>query len=132
MTTIKIFEAEEKIKEQDKVIKRKSKNLRITNSELKKNNAMANDLYANDSNEELENDEEQEDEEERNGKEAKPEKKKRKFFKKGRHLPYEERQQFHQDVLNSLNQMSDECALQAMMDIQGFIKKIRDASVPNK
>lgn len=132
MTTIKIFEAEEKIKEQDKNIKRKSKSLRLTNCELKKNNAMANDLYANDSNEELENDGEQDDEEDGNGKEAKPQKNKRKFCKKGRHLPYEERQQFHQDILNSLNQMSDECALQAMMDIQGFIKKLRDATVPNK
>lgn len=45
-------------------------------------------------------------------------------------LPKCEREQFAEYILSSLNQLSDEAALQAMMDIQNFIKKSRESSSP--
>lgn len=127
LTTIKIYDAEKKLKENDKMIKRKAQNLRCSNIELKHNNALANDLYANDSNEEPE-----EDEEEKNTKETKKAKTVKRYQRMGRHLPYTERKKFHEDMLASFNQMSDSSALQAMMDIQSFIRMCGNSSEANK
>lgn len=109
------------------MIKRKSNKLRYRNIELQQNNVMANDFYANDSNEEFENADEDGDE---HNKQMKTVKNVKKYRRMGRHIPYSERQQFHQEMLTSLNRMSDKCALQAMMDIQNFIRKCRDSSEP--
>lgn len=119
-TTIKILAAEQQIIEKDKMIKRKSTKLRFINKELQLNNAVAYDFYANDSNDEPE---EELTNETKTGKIAK------KYPKMGRHLPYNERQEFQKEMLASLNQMSDKSALQAMMDIQSFIKQCRDSAV---
>lgn len=112
------------MKEKDKIIKRKTSQLRYNNIELQQNNAVANDLYADDSNEDLDSADGEGD----RTKGKKIAKTAKKFLRKGRHLPYSERQQFHQELLTSLNQMSDQSALQAMMDIQSFIKQCRDLS----
>lgn len=127
LTTIKIYDAEKNIKENDKMIKRKTEKLRCSNIELKHNNALANDLYANDSNEEPGGDEE-----DKNMKGTKTAKIVKKYQRMGRHLPYSERIQFHEDMLASFNRMSDSSALQAMMDIQSFIRKCADSSDANK
>lgn len=118
LTTIQINAAGLKVAQKEKIIRQQAKNLRHSNIELQYNNDRANNLYANDSNED---DEEQ-------SKETKKEKTYKKYPRKGRHLPYGERQKFRDEMLSALNQMSDSCALQAMMDIQMFINKCRRLS----